>query len=73
MSSCGYYSCFKGKPSCKHPTFGKEYSVSLIGWNYNRCDMCRRSCCGIYPSQVPKADQSSLEQDVVDGNGNIVS
>lgn len=31
MSSCGYYSCNKGKPKCNHPTYGEMYSSCLRG------------------------------------------
>ena len=69
MSSCGYYSCNKGKPKCNHPTYGEMYSSCLHGALYNRCDSCRRECGGIYPSNIPKEDISNCKIDIIDKNG----
>lgn len=70
MSSCGYYSCHKGKPTCKHPENGKLYTVS--GDLVLRCTACRRTCGGIYPSQLPKAKQDNWISDIIDKNGNVI-
>jgi len=57
MSKCGYYSCFKGKPTCKHPTYGdtktKQMRTCGAGGRWHPCEQCRRICSGIYPSEVP--------------------
>lgn len=72
MSSCGYYSCNKGKPKCNHPTYGEMYSSCLRGALYNRCDSCRRECGGIYPSNIPKEDISNCKIDIIDKNGKVI-
>lgn len=72
MNKCGYYSCYKGKPTCKHPTYGEQYTKSYGNRLHQKCDGCRRSCGGIYPSQVPRADQTDWEQDILDSNGNVI-
>ena len=64
MSNCGYYRIHKGKVNCLHPTYGSDYEK----WSKNlndRCKICRRECGGIYPSQVPKADQTGWIYDVL--------
>lgn len=63
MSNCGYFKIHKGKVSCTHPTYGEEYS-KYYGSRL-RCDMCRRECNGIYPSQLPSADQTGWVYDVI--------
>lgn len=75
MSKCGYYSCFKGKPTCNHPTYREQYtdSYGFRGGAYSWCEFCKKRCGGIYPSQVPHADQSEWKQDVVDKNGNVLN
>ena len=76
MSSCGYYSCYKRKPKCSHPTKG-EYNTNRLqeggGGSWHPCEMCKRGCGGIYPSQVAKADISDCEIDIVDKDGNVIS
>lgn len=72
MSSCGYYSCNKGKTKCNHPTYGERYSSCLRGALYNRCDICRRKCGGIYPSNIPKEDISNCKIDIIDKNGKVI-
>lgn len=74
MSSCGYYTCHKGKVWCKHPTLG-EYKTKLLeegGSIYHPCDRCRKVCGGIYPSQLPKMDISNSKIDILDVNGNVI-
>lgn len=73
MSRCAYYSCFKGQPSCSHPEKGKYTDFKRTGAKYNPCDRCKRNGGGLYPSQIPKADQSNWEYDVVDRNGDVIS
>lgn len=64
MSNCGYYRIHKGKVNCLHPTYGDIYEKYSKNLN-DRCKVCRRECWGIYPSQVPRADQTGWEYDVV--------
>lgn len=64
MSNCGYYRIHKGKVNCLHPTYGDIYEKYYKNLN-DRCKVCRRECGGIYPSQVPRADQTGWEYDVV--------
>ena len=64
MSNCGYYRIHKGKVNCLHPTYGDIYEKYSKNLN-DRCKVCRRECGGIYPSQVPRADQTGWEYDVV--------
>lgn len=71
MNSCGYYSCFKGKVSCKHPRYGEEKSKIMSERN-NTCDWCRRICGGIYPSQLPREDISNCKIDVLDMYGRVI-
>ncbi len=73
MSKCAYFSCFKGRPVCKHPTYGKEYSAYLHGAINNMCDWCKKQCGGIYPSQVPKVDQSNWTYDIIDKDGSLIN
>lgn len=63
MSNCGYFKIHKGKVSCTHPTYGEEYSKY---GSKLRCDICRRECNGIYPSQLPSADQTGWVYDVLE-------
>ena len=76
MSKCGYYSCYKGTPSCNHPEKGKylkpkDFSSS---WgSIHQCDRCKRQCGGIYPSELPRVDFRNEEYDVVDKAGKVVS
>lgn len=62
MNNCGYFKIHKGKVSCAHPTYGEEYTKY---GSRLRCDMCRRECNGIYPSQLPSADQTGWIYDIV--------
>ena len=75
MSSCGYYSCFKRKPECKHPTLGESYTQDLRrgGANYNPCDYCKRKYGGVYPSDIPKGSFDGCQIDVVDKQGNVLT
>lgn len=68
MSKCGYYSCFKGKPACKHPEKGELMTKSGIVGRY--CDLCKRSCGGVYPSELPRVKFTDIE--VVDKDGNVI-
>lgn len=71
MSNCGYYRIHKGKVNCLHPTYGDIYEKYSKNLN-DRCKVCRRECRGIYPSQVPRADQTGWEYDVVVVHGSNV-
>lgn len=64
MSNCGYYRIHKGKENCLHPTYGDIYEKYSKNLN-DRCKVCRRECGGIYPSQVPKADQTGWVYDLL--------
>lgn len=64
MSNCGYFKIHKGKVSCTHPTYSDTYERYSKNLN-DRCKICRKECGGIYPSQLPKADQTGWEYDVV--------
>lgn len=69
MSSCAYFSCFKGILKCSHPEYGKLYTPLL---SHGRCEICKRNCKGIYPSQLPRYDTSNLCIDVVDEKGKVL-
>ncbi len=73
MSKCGYYSCFKGKPTCKHPTYGETKTncmrVAGASRGWHPCDICRITCHGIYPSDVPMSTYDGVIT-VVDKDGN---
>lgn len=71
MSNCGYYRIHKGKVNCLHPTYGDIYEKGYKNLN-DRCKVCRKECGGIYPSQVPRADQTGWEYDVVVVHGSNV-
>lgn len=71
MSNCGYYSCYKGKPMCKHDQNGELYTHKL-NRHYNQCDACRRSCGGIYPSQLP-TEKIEDKLEVIDKDGNVIN
>lgn len=73
MSRCEYYSCFKGKPKCNHPTHGdiktnmlNEYMRSSV------CDFCKFCNRGLYPSQIPKIELSESKIDIIDKDGNVI-
>lgn len=77
MNKCGYYSCPKGKPTCKHPIYG-EIKTKLLRENgadyrWHPCERCKRECHGIYPSSLPKEDISNITVEVVDKNGTIIN
>lgn len=72
MSACGYYSCFKGKPTCSHPTYGVQYTQGYKRELHIRCNRCRIECNGIYPSNIPKANQEGWIQEIVDSKGNVL-
>ena len=72
MSKCGYYSCYGGNPTCKHPTYGTDRTKVYKGYMYYGCDWCKYKNGGVWPSQLPKASQIGWEQDVVDRNGNVL-
>lgn len=71
MSKCGYYDVIKGKPTCKHPNYADRYNP-IRRTLQNQCDICRWKCGGIWPSQVPKANQDEWKQDVIDKNGSVI-
>lgn len=72
MSKCGYYSCFKGKPTCKHPTYGETKTQCMRaargGGGWHPCDLCKITCHGIYPSDVPRSEWNG-DVAVVDKDG----
>lgn len=74
MNGCGYYSCFKRMPTCRHPSYG-EQKTALLKSGYsgaNVCDMCKKVNGGIYPDKVPTvAYEGKIE--VVDKQGNILN
>ena len=75
MSNCGYYSCFKRVPKCNHPEKGEYKSKRLREGACSRwhpCEMCKRECGGIYPSQLTKANLSNCEIDIVDKDGSVI-
>ena len=74
MSQCGYYSCSKGIISCKHPdeNYRPTSKCFATGGKWNPCEACKRRCGGIYPSQLPKADQIGWQQNVIDKYGNVI-
>ena len=68
MSHCGYFQIKKGRAVCTHPTNGEQYTA----W-YGprlRCNTCRRECGGIYPSQLPYADQTGWIYDIITTTNN---
>lgn len=71
MNHCGYYSCFKGEPECKHPTKG-SIKTRMLRNHYYPCDTCKNSCGGIYPSQLPKEDFRNCEIDILDSDGKVI-
>lgn len=71
MSSCGYYSCFKGKPTCKHPSNGVLYTDSLRRGGIHPCNLCKSRCKGLYPSQLPTITLN-CNVEVVDKDGNCI-
>lgn len=74
MNNCGYYSCFKRMPACRHPTYG-ETKTQLLRDRYSAasvCDMCKRINGGIYPDKVPIAKYEG-KIEVVDKEGNVLS
>ncbi len=72
MSKCGYFSVFKGKVSCKHPNDG-DTNTKLYTKNLNECcKFCRKRCGGIYPTQLPRADQSNWQYEVIDADGKVL-
>ncbi len=76
MSRCNYYSCFKGKPTCKHPTYGdtKTQCMRVCGarGGWHPCDICRIVGQGVYPSEVPQTSWSGTIE-VVDRDGNVLN
>lgn len=76
MSRCGYYFCFKGKPTCKHPTYGDTKTQCMrtcgAGGGWHPCDMCRMDGHGIYPSEVPQSSWSGTIE-VIDRDGNVLN
>lgn len=64
MSNCGYFKIHKGKVSCTHPTYGEDYS-KFSKHLHERCDRCKRECDGIYPSQLPNADQTGWQYELI--------
>lgn len=74
MNNCGYYSCFKRVPTCKHPSYG-ELKTKLLKDGYSSarvCDMCKRENHGIYPDKVPTANYNG-KVEVVDKHGNVLN
>ena len=73
MSNCGYYSITKGVPKCDNPN--KSYSARdfATGGRWHPCEMCKRTCGGVYPSQLPKANQEGWVYAIVDKAGNILN
>ena len=74
MSSCGYYKVHKGKMRCEHPEKGEDYTKALqrTGRGWHPCDLCRLRCGGIYPSQLPKANQAGWQTDILDTDGTVI-
>lgn len=70
-NKCGYFSCYKGKPTCSHPEKGEW--VTHMGNVGNYCQRCKRTNNGLYPSQLPTVRFSEDKIDVVDKDGNILS
>jgi hypothetical protein len=69
MNGCGYYSCKNGMRKCSNPS--KSISgLRKLGTDY--CEWCKRYSGGIYPSQLPRADFTNTEYDVVDKNGKVL-
>lgn len=75
MSNCGYYKIFKRHITCTHPSDGESNTRSLnkSSAKYHICDMCRRRCGGIYPSELPTIDMRSEEIDIVDKYGRVLN
>lgn len=72
MSSCGYYSCYKGKPTCKHPERGELNTKVNFDGSY--CIRCKRIYGnGIWPSQIPHVDLSGCIQEVIDKDGQVIA
>ena len=71
MSACGYFSIWKGKILCKHPEKGELYTRMYCNKLYRRCNYCKVECDGIYPSQIPHADQTGWTFDILDKFGNV--
>lgn len=72
MSNCGYFNIFKGKLSCKHPNYGEMNTKSYAKNLGEGCKYCKKRCGGIYPSQIPKVDQTGWKYEVVDVNGKVL-
>lgn len=71
MNKCGYYSCFKGRPTCKHPEKGEIITKAYGECNMGKyCEHCKRSHGGIYPSQLPTVRFEDVE--IVDDKGNVI-
>lgn len=66
--SCGYYSCFKRKPTCNHPTKGHSYTKCLRSGS-SMCKLCLVSNNYLYPSELPTEKIDSVDIDVLDTNG----
>lgn len=72
MSKCGYFNIFKGKVSCKHPNYGDDYTKYYGKDLSKKCSSCKRTCGGVYPNQLLRADQSDWKYEVVDVTGKVL-
>lgn len=66
MSRCKYYSCFHRKPKCNNPEKPSFFDGDYWSTYCNPCELCKERCGGIYPSEVPHADQTGWVQEIVD-------
>ena len=72
MIDCEYFKIYKDEISCTHPTYGEEYTESFKSHLPDRCKLCRMLCEGIYPSQLPRADQTDWEYEVITSGYNAL-